>query len=372
MPFFVFIHMNFEKPTFLINPDICKSNIRTMTQKATLSGVIFRPHFKTHQSLAIGRWFREFGITKITVSSLTAAKYFAQDGWNDITVAFPVNLREIKLINELASEVRIGLLVEHSEVVMKLNQELKFPVDIYIKIDTGYHRTGLGLNEMPEIIQLTSLIEKSPLMTLKGLITHAGQTYGAHSADKVISIYHSSTGVLNEVKQKLGKAGESLILSYGDTPSCSLVERFSNIDEIRPGNFIFYDLMQLIAGTCNFSQIGGIVVCPVVAVHPSRNQTVIYGGAIHFSKEFLALDGRRIYGQLVELDTNGWHQPIPDAWLVSLSQEHGILEAPDQVIRNLHPGMIIGVVPVHSCLTANLLQGYEMTDGEKGDYLTGI
>lgn len=364
--------MNFERPTYLINPDICKSNIRTMVQKAERSGVIFRPHFKTHQSLTIGRWFKEYGVKKITVSSLTAARYFALDGWNDITVAFPVNLREISLINALAAEVKIGLLVEHPEVVMKLEKELKSPVDIYLKIDTGYHRTGLGLDEMPLISELSSLIEKSSLMTLKGLITHAGQTYGAHSANDVVEIYHSSTGILTKVKQNLGNAGDSLILSYGDTPSCSLIEVFSNIDEIRPGNFIFYDLMQMVAGSCVHSQIGGIVVCPVVAIHPKRNQAVLYGGAIHLSKEFLLIDGRRIYGQMVEMDQDGWIHPIPGAWLVSLSQEHGILEAPDQVIRDLHPGMTVGVIPVHSCLTANLLQGYEMTDGEKGDYLTGI
>ncbi|MDD4646297.1 MAG: alanine racemase, partial [Bacteroidales bacterium] len=74
-----------------------------MAAKASRSGVIFRPHFKTHQSLTIGRWFREAGTRYITESSLVAAGYFASDGWNDITVAIPVNLREIDQINRLAS-----------------------------------------------------------------------------------------------------------------------------------------------------------------------------------------------------------------------------------------------------------------------------
>lgn len=368
---FCFKPMKFERPTYLLNPDICKSNIRTMAARASRSGVIFRPHFKTHQSLVIGRWFREAGVSKITVSSLAAARYFASDGWTDITVAFPVNLREIGLINELASHVRIGLLIEHPDVALELEKNLKFPVDVYIKIDTGYHRTGLSEDEMPVIRQLTDLISGSSLLNLKGLLTHAGHTYGASTRDQVNEIYLSSTRILNEVRKNIGTAGEGLLLSYGDTPSCSIVEDFSNIDEIRPGNFIFYDLMQFVAGSCNFSQVAGVVVCPVVAVHASRNQAVLYGGAIHLSKEFLIIDGRRIYGQVVEMDDNKWGNPIPGAYMVSLSQEHGILEGGDHFINELRPGMTVGIIPVHSCLTANLLQGYQMTDGGEGDYFRG-
>jgi D-serine deaminase-like pyridoxal phosphate-dependent protein len=364
--------MKFERPTYLISREICESNIRTMASKAERAGVIFRPHFKTHQSLAIGRWFREAGVTRITVSSLGAARYFARDGWNDITVAFPVNLREMSLINDLASRVRIGLLVEDPEVASTLEEQLAFPADTWLKIDTGYHRTGLMPEEMPVISRLAAFMERSRLLNLKGLLTHAGHTYQAGSPEKVKEIFFSSAGILNTVKGTLGDDFGKMILSYGDTPSCSLMQSFPGIDEIRPGNFIFYDLMQLNAGSCVAGQIAGIVVCPVVAVHPTRNQVVLYGGAIHLSKEFIEVNGRRVYGQLVEMDDNGWYDPIPGAYLVSLSQEHGVLEAPDQIIKELRPGKLVGVIPVHACLAANLLQGYQLLGGEIADYFNGI
>lgn len=364
--------MKFETPTYLINPDTCKKNIRTMAEKASRSGVIFRPHFKTHQSLTIGRWFREAGISRITVSSLISAEFFANDGWDDITIAFPVNLREIDLINKLASKLRIGLLVEHPAIAIELEQQLKHPVDAYIKIDTGYHRTGLTLDEMPLIRDLAGVIHESSLISLKGLLTHAGHTYQASFAAEVRGIYDSSTRILNAVMERLGDAYQELILSYGDTPSCSVMEAFIDIDEIRPGNFIFYDLMQMVAGVCHHSQVAGIVVCPVVAVHPARNQAVLYGGAIHFSKDSVLMNARRIYGQMVEMDEKGWYSPIPGAYLVSLSQEHGILEASEQVIRQLQPGKVVGIIPVHSCLTANLIHGYQFLDGGNADYFMGI
>ena len=45
-----------------------RNNIKKMAAKASGSGIKFRPHFKTHQSLEIGNWFREFPIDGITVS----------------------------------------------------------------------------------------------------------------------------------------------------------------------------------------------------------------------------------------------------------------------------------------------------------------
>ncbi|MFA6128470.1 MAG: alanine racemase [Bacteroidales bacterium] len=364
--------MKIIRPTYLINPETCKGNIRNMAVKAAQSGVIFRPHFKTHQSLVIGRWFREAGVSRITVSSLTAAEFFAQDGWDDITVAFPVNLPEIDLMNRLAGKIRLGLLVEHPPVVKTLATRLESPVDVYIKIDTGYHRTGLTLDEMPDITELASIIRESPMMRLTGLLTHAGHTYHASGPDEIVRIYHSAVQILNIVREKLGEQGRELVLSYGDTPSCATLASFPGIDEIRPGCFVFYDLMQLFAGVCRPEQIGGIVVCPVVAVHESRNQAVLYGGAIHFSKESLSTDHGPIYGQLVEMSNYRWHRPVSESFMVSLSQEHGILEAPPEVIRNLQPGALVGIIPVHSCLTANLIRGYRFPDGEKADYFSGI
>ncbi|MEJ0055890.1 MAG: hypothetical protein WDN75_09720 [Bacteroidota bacterium] len=74
-----------------------------MAEKARKLKVSFRPHFKTHQSHEVGRWFRAEGVNSCTVSSVKMASYFAEDGWKDITVAFPLNVLEIKEVNRLGS-----------------------------------------------------------------------------------------------------------------------------------------------------------------------------------------------------------------------------------------------------------------------------
>jgi len=135
--------LEIEKPTILLNVDQAKRNIQRMAVKAQRQGIRFRPHFKTHQSAAIGEWFRQAGVTAITVSSLEMAQYFARHGWDDITIAFPANLRQVGAFNKLARSIHLGLLVESIETVDYLSNQLTAPVDTWVEIDDGTNRTGV-------------------------------------------------------------------------------------------------------------------------------------------------------------------------------------------------------------------------------------
>ena len=63
-----------KEPTLLVDRQKCIANIKAMKAKADMAEIMFRPHFKTHQSKAVGEWFREQGVDKITVSSVRMAK----------------------------------------------------------------------------------------------------------------------------------------------------------------------------------------------------------------------------------------------------------------------------------------------------------
>jgi len=114
-----------DQPTLVLDEGIARRNIRRMAEKARGFGLRFRPHFKTHQSAVIGEWFREEGVSQITVSSVEMAEYFAEYGWNDILIAFPLNIRQIARIQSLAQRVHLGVLVENAAGVDALGQMLK-------------------------------------------------------------------------------------------------------------------------------------------------------------------------------------------------------------------------------------------------------
>jgi len=354
------------KPTLLIDKTRALRNIKRMTEKAHQSKVRFRPHFKTHQSAAIGQWFSQVGVDAITVSSVEMAGYFANHGWENITIAFPVNIREVETINALAKKVVLGLLVESTESIVFLADHLTAPVDIWLKIDVGLFRTGIGWDQIAEACSLIEKMNDSATLHLKGLLTHAGHTYRAESTNSIREIYGTTVDRLQFMKAGLAHTGaKHLELSLGDTPSCSVVENFHGVDEIRPGNFVFYDAMQLNLGVCDETDIAVAVACPVVAKHPARNEIVIYGGAVHLSKDSIVdRHGHKIFGYVAMLHERGWSAMIPSARVSSISQEHGVVSVPDSMMQRLRVGDLIAVIPVHSCLVINLLRQYLTMDGE--------
>jgi D-serine deaminase-like pyridoxal phosphate-dependent protein len=329
-----------------------------MKGKASRQGIHFRPHFKSHNSAEVAKWFEEAGTDAITVSSVTMASYFAAQGWKDITIAFPLNIREIDKINLLAGQVKLNLLIEHSETISFLVEKLKFPAGFFIKIDTGYNRTGISPNRTDLIDQILHIASIRKDLFFKGFLTHSGQTYQASGRTEISRIHKQSTVILRELKNYYKILFPDLWLSIGDTPSCSVAEDFEGIDEIRPGNFVYYDLMQVQIGSCDYRDIAVVVACPVVAKHQERMEIVIYGGAVHLSKEFLNdQNGTRIFGMITEFHESGWSEPVKNVWLASLSQEHGIISSPNsEFFDKATVGDLILILPVHSCLTANILE----------------
>ncbi len=355
--------MKITKPTFLVKEDICRNNISQMADKANKNRLQFRPHFKTHQSAEIGEWFRSCGIKMITVSSVSMAGYFAANGWNDIFIAFPVNILEMEPISTLAENIKLHLAVESEEAVEYLSQNLKFNVGVYLKIDTGYHRTGIQADDVSRVEKILQKIEKVPNLNITGIFTHAGHSYDVTSVNDILKIHNDSLGKLIKLKNRLSRKYPGIIVSVGDTPSSSLATDFTGADELRPGNFVFYDVMQYFLGACKPEDIAVALACPVVAKHKERNEIVIYGGVVHLSLDSVTdTKGRKVYGLVVKMTENGWGKPLNDTFVSSLSQEHGIIKAPDEVFNSIEVGDIVGILPIHSCLTANLAKEYYTID----------
>jgi len=359
--------MVIRRPTLLIDKQRALHNIYRMKTKADRYGIQLRPHFKTHQSATVGEWFRSAGVEAITVSSVAMARYFADDGWSDITIAFPVNLREMDEINELAERITLHVLVESAETVDFLANNITHHLNAWIKIDTGSHRTGIASDRPEEIRAVAGTIANADRITLKGILTHAGHTYNARSKEEIQKIHEDSTEQMRNVRAMLSSERFSGIeISVGDTPTASVAENWDGIDEMRPGNFVFYDVIQYFIGSCGFEDIAVVVACPVVAKHGGRQEIVIYGGAVHYSKDgTVDEEGRKIFGLIADhvSDTIG---PVRSgSYVRSASQEHGIVKAAKDLFNRIKQGDLLYVVPVHSCLAMNLLNDVYTLDGER-------
>jgi D-serine deaminase-like pyridoxal phosphate-dependent protein len=352
-------------PALLLLEERARANIQRMAAKTGRSGALLRPHFKTHQSAEVGAWFRDAGVRAITVSSVAMATYFAQNGWFDILIAFPLNWREVNRINRLAAQVNLGVLVESAETADFLARRVTSAVTVWIKVDAGYQRTGLSWDNHRGVLEVAAMVDAAPNLTLAGLLTHAGDTYQAKTVAQVTERYKRSVARLQDLRSKLAAAGlDSLAISVGDTPGCSVVDDLGDVDEVRAGNFVFYDLMQLALGSCREEDIAVALACPVVATHPERNQIVVYGGAVHLSLAQAPGPGLNVnYGRIAWPAPDGWSRLVPDSFVATLSQEHGVVQASQDLLEHTMPGDVLMVVPAHSCLTADLMGRYLTLQG---------
>lgn len=349
-------------PTLLLDEVKCKNNIKSMADRARQFGLIFRPHFKTHQSHVIGSWFRSEGISAIAVSSVRMAQYFAEDGWDDITIAFPFNVREARSINELAGNCKINIVLESPSTIDLAGKVLHEQVGVFIKLDVGAGRTGIHTDNIGLVEFCIDMIGSYSKLQLRGFLAHAGHTYSARSKQEIVKVHNDARSKLHRIHE-LYCGNTDLIISYGDTPSCSVASDWEGIDEIRPGNFVFYDLMQTQIGSCDLTQMAVSVACPVVAVHKDRQEAVMYGGAIHFGKDrLISEDGKVSFGRVRLHDED-------IGSLVRLSQEHGVIDIDSRFTNILSPGDIVYIDPVHSCMTAQYIGGYRTHEGKSIDHL---
>ncbi len=364
--------MQVKKPTILLNKERVMNNIKKMVEKAKKSKVLFRPHFKTHQSADIGEWFKELGVSAIAVSSVDMAEYFAEHGWTDITIAFAINVRQIDEINKLAEKITLNLLVDSQEAVTFLKENIKSKVNIWIKTYTDYHRTGIHWDNESLLSSIIRDIKSSENLNFVGLLTHSGHTYNSKSKLNIEDIYEDTVLKLLNIQERLFLQGFAHVkISVGDTPSCSIINDFAGVDEIRPGNFVFYDVMQLLLGSCKEEDIAIAVACPIVAKYPERKCVAIYGGAIHLSKDYLEKDdGTKYYGLVALQDGKGWGKILENTFVASVSQEHGLIITTEDILEKLEIGDLLYILPIHSCLTSNLLRKYTTLEGKEINFNT--
>jgi D-serine deaminase-like pyridoxal phosphate-dependent protein len=349
-------------PTLLLDEDICKANIKRMAEKAHQHNLRFKPHMKTHQSKVVGRWIKDAGVEAITVSSLDMARYFAEDGWRDITVAFPCNIGWVKKINQLAQNISLTVLINKPETANYLEKHLTSSINAYIEIDTGSARSGLASDDITTIKNLIAVIDDTDHINWIGFYSHAGHSYSCRSEEEIFEVQNSILTQFDHLRKHIEPDFGTFEICSGDTPCCSIASNFGPLDAISPGNFVFYDLMQNQIGSCISANIAVAMSCPVVDKYPKRSELIIHGGAVHFSKESITENGTTHFGTVAHKIDTHWKPVDGSSHLVKLSQEHGIIRCSNGVFKRYNIGDTITILPVHSCLTANLMKHYQLMD----------
>ncbi len=343
-------------PSLLLDLDILERNLSYMAGRAAALGVTLRPHIKTHKCVEVARRQLELGAAGITVSTLAEARVFADHGFTDMTWAFPVILSRLAEVRELAGRVTLRLVVDSEEAARAL-EDLGVPLHVWLKVDCGYHRAGVD-PQAPASLELARRLAGSYSLRFDGILTHSGHAYHGRTRQEIAGIAEEERRVMVDFAERLRAAGIAVpAVSVGSTPAFSVVERLDGVTEARPGNYAFYDFMQVGLGSCSVADCAVTVLAGVVSARPGDARCVIDAGALALSKDRgLAGTEPETWGEVFADYEAALLSPI--ARLVGLSQEHGILSKRRPV------GTRVRILPNHSCLTVACFDEYVVVRGD--------
>lgn len=328
----------------LISESRVRTNLQRMADRARRHGIALRPHAKTHQSLVVSQWMKEYGITEIAVTGVRMAARLLPGDWERMTIAMPVNTGEshFKELDRLAEHSRLTVFITSLATAHALREFAPDRVDAYVELDAGYGRSGVDFREEALLAELISVIGPD---RFRGFYVHSGHTYGAASLVEIGGIHQELLSAFARVRAyPATPAGCEYVT--GDTPACSSQEDFTGVTAIGPGNFVYYDLVQTGLGACTAEQIAICYAAPVLEVHANRKEVIVHAGWVQLGKDQLP-DGT--FGRLVRLQNDKWESPVPDASMIRLSQEHGTATLPADWLAELRPGDLVGILPVHAC-----------------------
>jgi D-serine deaminase-like pyridoxal phosphate-dependent protein len=369
-----------DTPGLLVERDRLERNLRRMQEKADAGGARLRPHIKTHKSPGIARRQSAAGAEGLTVATPAEAEAFFDEGFDDLRVAYAVvgDGKHARLARLAEAGAHVSFCVdtaEGAEAASRFYDEHGEVADVLVEIDVGHGRCGVPWTQPARAEALARRVANLPALRLVGLLTHAGQSYlgpadGETPDDALRRAAREERERILAVAEHLGDANladpADFEISIGSTPSMTHFENGTragfSITEVRPGNYVFYDAMQVALGAAALED------CALTALATVTSKRRSEGGT-----ERLYLDaGKKVLTTDTGYDTTGYGtllynaaamRPWPHARIHRLSEEHAWVEVPGGA--PFTTGNRVRLVPNHACVAAGTQPALHLVDGEE-------
>ena len=354
-----------KTPSLLLDVERVRLNAVRVGERVRNMGAALRPHVKTHKCVEVARIQTAGQAGGITVSTLAEARAFGAHGFRDITYAVPIEPGKFGEAFELARACeKFAVITDDAETSRLLGRAAAragVNLDVFLKVDCGYHRCGVEPHA-PQALEIPRLLQDSPGLNFAGILTHAGHSYHARSREELLAVARHERDSMVELAERLRASGVPVpVVSVGSTPTITHVDSLEGVGEARPGNYVFFDAFQATLGSCGFGDCALTVLSAVVHLDRTRRRAVIDAGAIALSKDRgpVEFDPTCGYGRVLDLAGGDTGMRVG-----GLSQEHGeILAGDDSRFGELKVGTRVRVLANHSCLTAAQHAFYNVVEG---------
>ncbi|MGZ9810819.1 D-TA family PLP-dependent enzyme [Pseudoroseicyclus sp. H15] len=320
-------------PMPVIDEDRLAGNIARAQGYMTSHGLPFRPHIKTHKIPEVARQQVEAGAIGINCQKVSEAEVFAEAGFDDILITYnilgPQRLARLVALNERVTTLRV--VADSAVTVAGLSKAVGQgrPLRVLVECDTGAGRCGVQGAEAA--VALAQDIAAAPGLQFDGLMT-----YPAVGGAAAVEAF------LQDAMARLAAVGlECPVRSNGGSPDLFSAHLVPSATEHRAGTYVYNDRAMLRAGECGAEDMAMEILATVVS-RPTPNRAVLDSGSKALTSDLLGFED---YGTIPAL---------PGARIVSLSEEHAVVDLTDCGADRPGVGAQLRIVPNHTCVVSNL------------------
>lgn len=350
-----------DTPALIIDLDKLELNIRDMANFANQHGLKLRPHIKSHKIPEIARLQMREGAVGVTVAKLGEAEVMAQAGIKDILIANQItSSAKIARLLDLAERIKVLAAVDNLEGAKLLSQAAQgrnMHLGVMVEVDSGLRRCGVPPGE--QVVELVREMLELPGLVYQGIFTHAGHVYARESWQQVVEVGRQEGEQMLEVARLLAEAGlEPGEVSVGSTPTAKVSGQVAGISEIRPGNYVFNDAIQVALGVVGLERCALTVLSTVIST-PAADRVVLDAGSKTLTLDKGAHGASLVKGYGIILDAEG--QARSCLTIERLSEEHGVVTvAGNRPLLNNS----LRIIPNHACTVINL---FDQVYGVRGE-----
>lgn len=320
-------------PMPVIDEDRLSANILRAQSYLDEHGKAFRPHIKTHKIPAIAKQQLQAGAIGINCQKVSEAEVFADAGFDDILITYNI-LGAAKLSQLKALNARIGglsVVADSAVTIAGLADtfEAVMPLAVLVECDTGGKRCGVQTPEAA--LALAEKIVAAPGLRFKGILTYPAPD-GAETVENF----------LRRTMALLAARGiDCPVRSSGGSPDFYSAHLVPSATEHRAGTYVYNDRAMLRAGHCTTGDLAMHVLATVVS-RPTADRAVLDSGSKALTSDLLGFSD---YGLI---------EGYEGAKIVSLSEEHAVVDLSGCASGRPEIGDVVKVVPNHTCVVSNL------------------
>lgn len=320
-------------PMPVIDEDRLAANILRAQSYLDRHGKAFRPHIKTHKIPAVARQQLQAGAIGINCQKVSEAEVFADAGFNDILITYNI-LGAAKLLRLKALNARVAQLTVVADSAVTIAGlagvfDAERPLAVLVECDTGGKRCGVQTPETA--LMLAEMIVAAPGLVFRGILTYPAPG----GAEKVENFIQQTMALL------AAKGIECPVRSSGGSPDFYAAHLVPSATEHRAGTYVYNDRSMLRAGHCTAGDLAMHVLATVVS-RPTPGRAVLDCGSKALTSDLLGFSD---YGLI---------EGYEGAKIISLSEEHAVVDLSGCTSGGPEIGDVVRVVPNHTCVVSNL------------------